>query len=451
MVLAILVMMLVTYLTLRGFSEPFMALLALLTVYITQPGELFPLLGYLHVERVLLIFVIISFVVNGRRLCFPTQTKAFFGFYAAMIVAVPLSFWVSNSVHACQSFIETAIIHLLIVALLLTEGQVKKFLIVWTGLTAWLGAGALYEYHAGVHQFAMGIERAEGLTSSGGDPNTLAITMVVGMPLCFLLMSKGNEKGVRIFGLISLGIELVTVINTGSRTAFLAFIFFLLMLLFQEKKNLKFLPVLIVAAPLFWLVIPQQYRTRYQSIETRNQDESYTNRILSWEGGKQMFLHNPLTGVGPGNYAYANGMRYWPGYPRHWLDAHSLYFKLIGELGSVGVLAFGSYVILLIQLNRRLSKQLKNLNYSIVIRKFPMYCNLSIFLLLFTGYSAHNLYRPTWFMLGAVSASIGLLKEATPSTSQEDAPKGKKLPLWIPTEEDSAPESLPATVQRFKV
>ncbi len=54
-----------------------------------------------------------------------------------------------------------------------------------------------------------------------------------------------------------------------------------------------------------------------------------------------MFESNPITGVGAGNYEFANGTKFWPGEGRKiWLDAHSLYFKILGELGLIGIITF---------------------------------------------------------------------------------------------------------------
>jgi O-antigen ligase len=214
----------------------------------------------------------------------------------------------------------------------------------------------------------------------------------------------------------------------------------LLVILFDFKRKVKFLPVLVVAIPLLWLVIPEQYKARYETVDNLKDDDSYQNRVLSWQGGIQMFLHNPLTGVGPENYTDANGNKYWPGRgPKHWLNAHSLFFKLIGELGIVGVITFGGYLVSAIGLNYRLARQWKQLGGSIFAQKFPMYCNMSLFLLLMTGYSAHNLYRSTWFILGAITGAVGLLQAGQPAA----VPVPVKRPVigaWVPGAEELAAE-----------
>jgi O-antigen ligase len=447
MILAFIVLAVVLVMMVKGLSDPFMAMFAFITVYELQPGELYPALNVLHLERVLLVFIVIALLMTRTTLRFPPITKKFLAFFAAMVLSIPFSFWIANTIQQDISFFETVVYCILLVSLLLSPEKIKKYLLLFTGLTAWIGASSLYEYHVGVRQFQMGIERAEGLTSAGGDPDTLATSMIICMPFAFAMMARGNSKRVRAYGLLLFAVYIITVIDTGSRTAFLAFLFFLLMMMFQRRSNLKYLPVLLIALPLFWLVIPAQYKARYESIKTRDQDESYTNRLLSWQGGVQMFLHNPVTGVGTGNYAYANGMKYWPGSPRHWLNAHSLYFKLLGELGILGILTFTIYVVSLIRLNRFLARRFRKEKIDPLVQRFPLACNLAIYLLLFTGYSAHNLYRSTWFTFGAVSGAMALLQLTKTKAEKEPAADQRPLPAWTPRNVPQAelePETLPA-------
>ena len=435
------VILVIAAFALRGISRPFAGLLGLLVVYIVQPGELYPALAPLHLERSLAVFVLLSFFLHGNKLRFPAATRWFLAFYGAMLIAIPLAFWRGNSIQFCISFVEIVVFHLLIVAMVSTEERLKRFVVLTVALIGWLGGTALLLYVQGVRIVTMGIERSSGITSSGGDPNTLGITLVTAMPLEFLMMSKGNGKWVRLLGLGVFLLSLETIITTGSRTSFFAVMFLLLLLvMFDFKRKAKFLPLLLVALPLMWLVIPEQYKARYETVDNLKDDDSYQNRVLSWQGGIQMFLHNPLTGVGPDNYTDANGSKYWPGRgQKHWLNAHSLFFKLIGELGIVGVITFGGYLFCLFRLNLRMSRLWKERGGSVMTVKFPVYCNMSLLLLLMTGYSAHNLYRSTWFILGAVSGALSLF-EAQRSAQTAVPVKKPMVGLWVPGAEEATPQ-----------
>jgi hypothetical protein len=436
---AFFVLLVIVILAVKGLSEPFFGLLALLTVYVVEPGELYPSLAVFHLERTLAILVLVSFLMHGNKLRFPSLTKKFLAFFGAMVASIPLAFWPMNTVEWCITFFSTVVYHMLIVSLLTDEERVRKYIVLSVGLTGWLAGSSFFQYASGVREVRMGIERATGLTSSGGDANTLGITLVTTMPFEFLMMAKGNPKWMRVLGLAIFGLSLAVVIETGSRTSFFSFLLFLALLIFLNPKNLKFLPALFLLLPLLWLVIPEQYKKRYETVDDLKDDDSFQNRRLSWQGGERMFMHNPLTGVGANNYTAANGSKYWPEEPKHWLNAHSLYFMVMGELGSLGIFTFGTYVVSLILLNRKLSKDLKARGASVFLQRYPAACNLNIFLLLFTGYSAHNLYRSSWYMMGAISASVALIKH--PESSSESGQEGQTdvaKPHWLPWDPKAA-------------
>jgi len=431
-------------LALIGLTRPYIGLLALLIVMELQPGELYPYVAPLHLERVVGGLVLIAFLINGEKWRLPTPTKWFLAFYGAMIVSIPLAFWRGNSLSFCISFLEILSYCLLATALLTTEKRIRWFIVTFVLLIDWLGGSALYNYTHGIWQYTMDIERAIGVTSSAGDPNTLATTLVTAMPLCIALMVRSNPVWMRLIGVGSAAIGVVTVVDTGSRSAALGLVFLTLLLMFRKPKNLKFLPLVLLLSPMIWMVIPQQYKARYETVDNLKSDESYQNRILSWHGGIGMFESNPITGIGPQNYAIANGEKYWPGTGRkHWLDAHSLYFKLIGELGLVGVVTFGGFVLCLFQTNFRIRQKLIANGASQFLQELPSMFNIILCQLLFAGYAAHDLYRSTWYIVGAMTASVSLLPIAlSPATEHETENEGGSA--LLPTGQEWSPALLPA-------
>jgi putative inorganic carbon (hco3(-)) transporter len=444
MVLAIIVLITVLIMAIKGLSDPFMALMAFVTAYELQPGELYPALGSLHLELILLLFVLAVFAAKKVRFRYPPITKKLLAFYGAMLISTLFAFWRMNSMQFDFKFFEIVLYHLLLVSVLNSEERIRKYILLYAGLIAWIGASSLYEYHQGDFIVRMNIERAIGLTSAGGDPDTMALTMVVTLPFALLMLGKKTSKWLKLYGIAIFSIYLATIIETGSRTAFLAFIVFLLLFVFQRRRNWKFLPAVLLALPLLWMAIPQQYKARYETVETRDQDESYTDRILSWQGGIKMFLHNPLTGIGPDDYSDANRAKYWPEEPKHGLNAHSLYFKLLGELGIVGIFTFFAYVIAVIRMNWHLVRHRKEALLDPLVQRFPYACNLCFYLLFFSGYTSHNTYRSNWYTLGAITAAIALLKPATNASQATTAASPKRLPAWVPAKKLSEAEKVVA-------
>ena len=343
-----------------------------------------------------------------------------------------------------MSFLETVALVLFITALLTTEERIRWFLLTYVLLVDWLGGSALWNYAHGVLIVRMNIDRAIGITSSAGDPDTLAITLLVTIPLCVGLMVRSNPVWMRAIAAASIGVYLVTIVDTGSRAAAAGVLFLVLMLVFRKPKSLIYVPVLIALGPVVWMVIPQQYKARYETVNNLKADESYQNRILSWEGGIAMFESNPITGIGAGDYTDANGMKFWPGDgQKHWLNAHSLYFKLLGELGLVGIVTFGGYLICVLKLNSRLRKELVAVHASPFLQGLPSMFNIILLCLLFDGYAAHNLYRDNWYIVGAMVASISLLPMMQQQvTETEPSQLGAAAPLTI--EQKWSPALLPA-------
>lgn len=393
-----------------GLARPYIGLLALLIVMELQPGELYPYLAPLHLERVIAAMLLLGFILHGAKWRFPAPTKWFLAFYGAMILSVPLAFWRANTVSTCIAFAETVVFVLFTTALLTTEARIRWFLLVDVLLVDWLGGSALWNYHHGVWLYTMDIERAIGVTSSAGDPNTMATTLLTSIPFSILLMNRENPVWMRFTGLASIVIAVLTIIDTGSRSAAIGIVFLVALIAFRKRKNLVYIPILVALSPVVWYAIPQQYKARYETVDDLKGDLSYQNRLRSWQGGIAMFESNPLTGIGPGNYAIANGEKFWPGSGRKvWLQAHSLYFQTLGEMGLMGIVTFGGYLICVFRLNWKTRKRLKELNASRFLQDLPSLLSIMLCQLLFAGYAAHVLYRGTWYMVGAIAASISLL------------------------------------------
>lgn len=404
----------VAVMMLWALVNPFAGLAGLLMVNILRPGELYPLFATLHVERLVAIVVLVSMLVHERRVAMPKITKTVLAFWATMFLAIPLAFWQGNSLSFSVNFGHTIVYHLLIVTLVNTERRFHAFLITFAVLIGWLGGSSLVSYLQGNVIVAMGVERAAGLTSAGGDPNTLGLTLVSALPLVALLLRPEMAKWIRLLGLAVCVVSVGTVISTGSRMSFFVLVLAIGLFAATRKHRFIYVPVALIILGIGWTFIPQQYKDRYETVNELDKDESFQNRVLAWKAGWRMFLSNPLTGIGPGNFAEAAGAEFWPGEGRkHFLNAHSLPLKAIGELGLAGTAAFAFMLFTLFKLNgscKRRAQEMEDLpGY---IKYFPVACNFSLIILLIAGYSSHNLYRNTWFMLAALSGAMHLMLES---------------------------------------
>ena len=393
------------------FFNPFIGMVTLMGINIIQPGELYPIYNAVHVERVVAILTLVMVLMKGPKFAFPKLTQWTLYFFAGCVASIPFAFWVSNSVTSAMDFGKTIILSVLLTCLTTTRKRLKVVLITFSILVAYLAVTSLIAYFQGNFQFRMDVDRAVGLTSASDNPDTLGLTIATALPVMFLFLLKGSKASLRFLTAGLIAVVVLAMLLTGSRGALLTLVIVLALGVMLSRRRLLVLPVVIGLSFAIWAALPQQYKDRYSSVNHLQDDASYQNRIISWEGGWQMFLTNPLTGMGIGNYTFANGAKFWPGPgPRHWLDAHSLYFKILGELGLVGVVTFFGFVVVFFKTNRELTRQMKERpDIPNWMRYYPRACNLALVGLLYCGYAYHDLYRSTWYFLAAVSAAFLLI------------------------------------------
>lgn len=394
-----------------GLANPFIGLMGLLVVNLTQPGEIYPIFNTLHIERVMTLLVLVSFLAKFRKFELPPVSRKLLFFWAVLFLAVPLAFWPAFAFSSALDFGKIVLLHLLLANLIRTPAQFQKYLVVYTLIIGWLAGSSLYLHRQGVVMYQHDPDRAAGLTSAVGDPNTLGLMLVTALPFVLLTLTSDFPKWVRLLGLTVGGIAVWVVVVTSSRTSFFCLVFAAVLFTLTRKHGFLLIPIAAVLVAIGWTVLPDQYKQRYMSVENLDKDESYQNRVRAWRAGMAMFRDNPLTGVGPRNFTYANGGKYWPGPGRAvWLNAHSLYFQLPAELGLFGVITFLMYLTAIFRSNIRFRKEFKaRSDLPSGMRGFPLAAMISLATWLLAGYSSHCLYRGGWYTVGGLTAALTLI------------------------------------------
>lgn len=394
-----------------AIKSPYQGLLALLVINVVQPGELYPMFDSLHVERVVVLIVLASTVLRQEeKIVFSPLSKKLIVFLAMIVIGIPFAFWPGGTASASIDFGKMVLYNVLIVSLVNSRERFRGFLITYACAIGYLGLTSGWGYYHGDSVYAQGIDRAQGLTNAGGDPNSLAITLVTALPLTVLLLS-GASKKFRLFMLGMCSLNVGTLVLTGSRTGFMCLMVLIIVFTVTRRKAILIAPLMAVLVIGIWVAMPAEYKGRYTTVENLKNDESYQNRLISWKSGLHMFEDYPLTGVGMANFPYANGAKYWPikNGVRIWLQPHSLYVQMIAETGLLGTLSWLTFLVSMMITNARSRKQLKESTAPGWMKNFPAAAGFSIFALLICGYSAHLLYRHTWYELGAMTAALALV------------------------------------------
>ena len=185
------------------------------------------------------------------------------------------------------------------------------------------------------------------------DENDAAAALTVGICLAYAMWMESRSALWRILGLITLVTCVAGIVLTMSRGGFLAAIAAAAVIALTSRKFVRtsLLAALIAIAAL--PLVPEKYWSEVQSIggDVANvgTPSKEMERVYTWRRAWDMFLDNPILGVGAGNLpwriasyemtpaaiAQRGGRPMVAG-----RVAHSIYFTILPELGLLGTVAF---------------------------------------------------------------------------------------------------------------
>ncbi|MFQ5850241.1 MAG: O-antigen ligase family protein [Candidatus Binatia bacterium] len=175
-----------------------------------------------------------------------------------------------------------------------------------------------------------------------GNPNDLAVNLVLFLPLTYYFFLVNKDLLVKLAWLCCFGITIFGIVGTQSRGGMLAAAIVLLLLLVRTgKKKVAFLVcgmmVLVVVA-----FAPSRAFERLKTVVDYDIESSAKTRLWFYESSLRMMSERVVTGVGIGAWptAYAADFRHPEDDTRRWPDAHSTYFQIMGELGIPGITVY---------------------------------------------------------------------------------------------------------------
>ena len=188
------------------------------------------------------------------------------------------------------------------------------------------------------------------------DNNTLALALIMTLPLMRYLSVVASHKYVR-YGLIgAMGLTAMAVISSHSRGALLAGGTILLFLIMKSRHKVRFTIVALLALPVMLLSMPDAWFERMGTISEYQKDSSAMGRINAWWFAYNLAKDHPITGGGFDVFTKELFQQYAPN-PLDHHDAHSIYFEILAEQGFVGL---GLFLLLGIMVLRSCSWVIKN-------------------------------------------------------------------------------------------
>lgn len=248
------------------------------------------------------------------------------------------------------------------------------------------------------------VSRAYG-TLQPYNPNLLAGYLLCGLSSLVYLILVNLKQGKKRIALIFLGfllLNLVAIIDTGCRGAYLGFLFFFPTLflaliyyaktqlggLSNVKKRYKNLSIAGIVGILGFIITNPALIKRVESIFALRADSSISFRFNVYEAVWRMFLDNPFLGIGVGNQNFREiyGLYMKTGYDA--LGSYCVPLEIAVESGIFALIAFIIFLILVILHCLKVCTSNKQINTKVLA--------LCIILMV-AATMGHGLFDTIWF------------------------------------------------------
>lgn len=226
------------------------------------------------------------------------------------------------------------------IAVINTEKEIKAY--AWTiGIS--LG---FYGLKGGIFTLLSGgAHRIHGPAGSYiEDNNDMALALVTVVPILWYLGLQVNKKWLRMGLMASVVLTVAAAAGTYSRGALLASSAMFFFLWLKSKSKVRTGALILMALPLVYLIMPEQWFSRMDTIDNYEADSSAMGRINSWRFATNLAADN-IFGGGFRAFTPTLFQLYAPN-PLDFHAPHSIYFQVLGEHGFIGLTLFLLFMLL---------------------------------------------------------------------------------------------------------
>ena len=307
-------------------------LLIWLGLYLIRPQDYPALADFgIPILPIAMICALGAWVISRERRPFNQPTCALFALFMVIgMVSVAVNGWVGGALTRFLQFLPG----LLVLALIAQASHSPKnsFRIMWM-----ISLCAVVLTIHGIGQ----VKNGQGWTGMPmvqdgriqyvgifNDPNDLAMVFVMAIPMALLMAGRGGFLGLRRLFWWAVAITLVCGIYlTDSRGAFLA-----VMAMGGVWLWLRRGPIIAGTLGTVGMAGMMMLPTRMQELDAG--ESSAYGRIETWYDGIQMFISNPVFGVGVGNFT-----------DHTFLTAHNSFVLVLAETGIIGYTVWLAMVV----------------------------------------------------------------------------------------------------------
>jgi O-antigen ligase len=324
-------------------------LLGFTVVLFLRPQDQLPAITVLHLAEVFAIMGIIGLLVGrmarGLPLAHVTpEVLALGAFGAAALIGLPFSIWPGGAMAVfTEIYLKLFVIFVLMVTVLSRPQRIEQFSFLIVMASGYIAMRAVIDYLRGVNLVENG--RVAGSVSGiFGNPNDLALNMVVFLPFALLFALKPGPLVRRGLAGGAAFAMLATIVMTRSRAGAVGLVVMMLVLIIRSIRVRPAIAAGTVVAVLVALPFaPSAFWERMVSIVDADRDPTGSRqaRIELLEQGWDVFVAHPIVGVGLGQFENYNPA----GRKEAWRVTHNALLQVAAETGILGLVPF---VVLLV-------------------------------------------------------------------------------------------------------
>ena len=314
-----------------------------------RPQDQIPGMRHAHVAEIAALLGLSAMVLLNlsRRQAIIRITPELVGVFAmggVILATAPTSFWPGGAIGVFTNLLTPVMfVFMLIVNCVTSPRRIER--ICWVIVLAF-GYMCLWV----ILNYLRGTNMVEGDRVAGPvggffeNPNDLALNLASFLPLALMYVKRPGPFVKRVLSAGIAVVMLMVIVLTKSRGGMLGTVAMLVtFLLVSRSLTPATMIALVVSGMLVLPVMPQSFWARMASITDADKDPtgSRAERKELFKLGWEVFLDNPITGVGAGQFQNMDI----PGQPKRWRETHNALLQVASELGIFGVMAFAFLIV----------------------------------------------------------------------------------------------------------
>lgn len=267
------------------------------------------------------------------------------------------------------------------------------------------------------------------------DENDAAAVLIIGASLGYATWAESTSVKWRWLGAVTGILCVAGVVATQSRGGFLGLVAAAIAMTVFSRAFIKSSVLIVLGVVAALPIVPEHYFKEIESISDKT-DSTRIERIYSWGRAWDMFVANPVIGVGAGNFPWQVN-RYEQsreatlaragGRQIGGRAAHSLYFTLISETGGIGALAYLFAVGIALRRAWRINRAPPDASQDPSVRVVAAWLGPGLFgFSIAAAFISVLWYPPVWLFIG-LGVFLGTAQSKAPGArsvaANENAPR----------------------------